>query len=243
MTGNPSPAPENGNSTPLQGDGEKGGKTLSYADALLDQTNLSDWKELEQAASSVFRKYDAAIREMQVRLEILDDELESQMKRNPIHNRESRMKRPSSIYGKLQRYGLTPTVEAMEENILDIAGLRVICPYTDDVYRIIEMVGKQDDLEIVKIKDYIDAPKPNGYRSVHVIVRVPIYFMESKEYVPVELQFRTIAMDFWASLEHDLRYKAYSKVEGIDIADELKDCADIIQDVETRMQILMRAME
>lgn len=207
------------------------------------QGELRSWQELETVAASVFIRYHAAIQEMQTRFEILDAALESQMKRNPIHHIESRIKRPSSIYAKLQRYGVPITVESMEENIYDVAGIRVICPYTDDVYRLIEMVGRQDDLEVVKVKDYIDNPKPNGYRSIHVIVKVPVNFTEGKELIPVEVQFRTIAMDFWASLEHDLRYKATTKIDGIDMADELKDCADIIQDVENRMQILMRAME
>jgi len=205
--------------------------------------NLTCWEDLEACGRSAFRKYSACIREMQVRFEILDDDLSDQLLRNPIHHIESRLKGPASIYTKMQRYGVPLTLRSMEENILDIAGIRVICPYTDDVYHLIEMVGKQDDLEIVKVKDYIDNPKPNGYRSVHVIVKVPVYFMASKELVPVEVQFRTIAMDFWASLEHDLRYKAAGQVDGIDMADELKNCADIIQDVENRMQILMRAME
>ena len=102
---------------------------------------------------------------------------------------------------------------------------------------------KQDDLAIVTVKDYIKNPKPNGYRSLHVIVRIPVYFLDKKEYIPVEVQLRTIAMDFWASLEHDLKYKAVSEVEGIDSYDELKDCSRIIEDVEARMQILARALE
>lgn len=207
------------------------------------QTELRSWQELETVATSMFVRYRAAIQEMQTRFEILDADLESQMKRNPIHHIESRIKRPSSIYAKLQRYGVPLTVESMEEHIYDVAGIRVICPYTDDVYRLIEMVSRQDDLKVVKVKDYIDSPKPNGYRSIHVIVKVPVNFTEGKELIPVEVQFRTISMDFWASLEHDLRYKAATKIDGIDMADELKDCADIIQDVENRMQILMRAME
>ena len=102
---------------------------------------------------------------------------------------------------------------------------------------------KQDDLEIVEIKDYINNPKPNGYRSLHVIVRIPVYFLDKKELIPVEVQLRTIAMDFWASLEHDLKYKSVSEVQGIDSYDELKDCSRIIEDVESRMQILARALE
>ena len=147
------------------------------------------------------------------------------------------------IRDRLERYGKEPTLENMEKYIMDIAGVRVICSYIHDVYNLLELLRKQDDLAIVTVKDYIKNPKPNGYRSLHVIVRIPVYFLDKKEYIPVEVQLRTIAMDFWASLEHDLKYKAVSEVEGIDSYDELKDCSRIIEDVEARMQILARALE
>ena len=148
-----------------------------------------------------------------------------------------------SIYEKIGRYGYEPTLENMERYILDIAGIRVICPYIQDVYSLFELLNRQDDLEIVKVKDYIAAPKPNGYRSLHVIVRIPVFFMDKKESIPVEIQLRTLAMDFWASLEHDLKYKAVSEVRGIDASSELKDCSRIIEEVETRMQVLAGALE
>ena len=135
------------------------------------------------------------------------------------------------------------TIESMEENLFDIAGVRVICSYIHDVYNLLDSLKKQDDLEIVTVKDYIANPKPNGYRSLHAIVRIPVYFMDKEEMVPVEVQMRTIAMDFWASLEHSLKYKAVREVQGIDASDELKDCSRIIEDVEARMQILARALE
>ncbi len=201
------------------------------------------YQELARRAIPIFKKYRAAIREMQVRFEILDDDLEHQTNRNPIHHIESRLKDPASVFEKLKRYGKPMTLEAMEANVFDIAGVRVICSYIDDVYKLIGLLGKQDDLEIIKVKDYIKHPKANGYRSIHIIIRVPIYFMDEKEFVPVEVQFRTIAMDFWASLEHDLKYKAKKPIGGINADDELKNCSDIIEDVEKRMQILMRALE
>ena len=111
------------------------------------------------------------------------------------------------------------------------------------MYNLLDSLKKQDDLEIVTVKDYIANPKPNGYRSLHAIVRIPVYFMDKKEMVPVEVQMRTIAMDFWASLEHSLKYKAVHEVQGIDASDELKDCSRIIEDVEARMQILAKALE
>lgn len=205
--------------------------------------NAEAERAVMEGCKVLFRKYQAAMSEIRVRLEILDDDLEFRFKRNPIHHIESRMKSPASTIEKMYRYGVPITIESLEENVYDVAGIRVICSYTDDVYRILKMVEAQDDLEIVKVKDYIANPKPNGYRSLHAVVRVPVFFMDKKEYVPVEIQFRTIAMDFWASLEHSLKYKQTAKFPGIDMTDELKNCSDIIEDVEQRMQILMHAIE
>ena len=197
----------------------------------------------EHASKSLFKKYEAAILEMKTRFEILDADLEFRFNRNPIHHIETRLKKPSSVFEKLIRYEKPLTLESMEENVLDIAGLRVIASYIDDVYALVKVLSMQDDLEIIKVKDYIANPKPNGYRSLHIIVKIPIYFLDRKQYVPVEIQFRTIAMDFWASLEHTLKYKKNRELEGIDMYDELKNCSDIIKDVEHRMQILMHAVQ
>ncbi len=191
----------------------------------------------------IMQKYKAAMREMKVRLEILDQDLNLKKHRNPIHHIESRIKAPASIYEKIGRYGYEPTLENMERYILDIAGIRVICPYIQDVYSLFRLINRQDDLEIVKVKDYIASPKPNGYRSLHVVVRIPVFFMDKKETIPVEIQLRTLAMDFWASLEHDLKYKAVSEVAGLDASAELKDCSRIIEEVEARMQVLASALE
>ena len=190
----------------------------------------------------IIQKYQAAMREMMVRFEILDQDLNLKKHRNPIHHLESRIKKPASIFEKLERYGKEPTLENLERYIMDVAGVRVICSYIHDVYNLLELLQKQDDLEIVEIKDYINNPKPNGYRSLHVIVRIPVYFLDKKELIPVEVQLRTIAMDFWASLEHDLKYKSVSEVQGIDSYDELKDCSRIIEDVESHAN-LARALE
>ena len=197
----------------------------------------------EHASKSLFKKYEAAILEMKTRFEILDADLEFRFNRNPIHHIETRLKKPRSVFEKLIRYEKPLTFESMEENVLDIAGLRVIASYIDDVYALVKVLSMQDDLEIIKVKDYIANPKPNGYRSLHIIVKIPIYFLDRKQYVPVEIQFRTIAMDFWASLEHTLKYKKNRELEGIDMYDELKNCSDIIKDVEHRMQILMHAVQ
>ena len=197
----------------------------------------------EHASKSLFKKYEAAILEMKTRFEILDADLEFRFNRNPIHHIETRLKKPRSVFEKLIRYEKPLTLESMEENVLDIAGLRVIASYIDDVYALVKVLSMQDDLEIIKVKDYIANPKPNGYRSLHIIVKIPVYFLDRKQYVPVEIQFRTIAMDFWASLEHTLKYKKNRELEGIDMYDELKNCSDIIKDVEHRMQILMHAVQ
>ncbi len=196
-----------------------------------------------RASKSVFKKYEAAVKEMETRFEILDADLEFRFNRNPIHHIETRIKKPKSVFEKMVRYEKPLTLASMEENVLDIAGVRVIVSYIDDVYALVKVLSMQDDLEIIKIKDYIANPKPNGYRSLHVIAKIPINFLDRKQCVPVEIQFRTIAMDFWASLEHTLKYKNNGELEGIDMFDELKNCSDIITDVEHRMQILMHAVQ
>ena len=231
----------------------------SAAQLFSEQDQRSDWsltlrpdmseEEVEFLRASatklreIMQKYRAALREMVVRFEILDQDLNLKKNRTPIHHIESRLKAPESIIEKIGRYGKERTLENIEKYIMDIAGVRVICSYISDVYNLLDLLQRQDDLEIVTVKDYIANPKPNGYRSLHVIVRIPVYFLDAKQMVPVEIQLRTVAMDFWASLEHDLKYKAVREIEGIDAYGELKDCSRIIEDVEDRMQILARALE
>ncbi len=231
----------------------------SAAQLFSEQDQRSDWSltlrpdmsedEVEFLRASatklreIMQKYRAALREMVVRFEILDQDLNLKKNRTPIHHIESRLKTPESIIEKIGRYGKERTLENIEKYIMDIAGVRVICSYISDVYNLLDLLQRQDDLEIVTVKDYIANPKPNGYRSLHVIVRIPVYFLDAKQMVPVEIQLRTVAMDFWASLEHDLKYKAVREIEGIDAYGELKDCSRIIKEVEDRMQILARALE
>lgn len=212
------------------------GKDMSDEDIEFVREAGAKLRELSQ-------RYRAALREMVVRFEILDQDLNLRKDRTPIHHVESRVKTPESIIEKIGRYGKERTLENIEKYIMDIAGIRVICSYISDVYNLFDLLQRQDDLEIVTVKDYIANPKPNGYRSLHVIVRIPVYFLDSKQMVPVEIQLRTVAMDFWASLEHDLKYKAKREIEGIDFYGELKDCSRIIEDVEARMQILARALD
>ena len=181
--------------------------------------------------------YSAAIKEILTKLEILNDEFVTTHSRNPIHTMKSRIKTPKSVAEKLIRKNLHLDVKNARENIDDIAGIRIICPYIKDIYMIRQLLQAQDDLEIIRETDYIKSPKPNGYRSLHLIINVPVFFSDHKEKVKVEIQIRTIAMDFWASLEHQLRYKAPTKEDSPeDISAELKSCADIIAQTDIRMQ-------
>ena len=215
----------------------------STQELLLDANALDRYEEFTNEMHAILQKYEAAMRQMVVRFEILDRDLSLRRNRNPIHHIESRIKSPISIYDKLLRYGKDPTIGNLEEYLMDVAGVRVICSYKNDVKRLMGLLRRQDDLEIVRVKNYIEKPKPNGYRSLHVIVRVPVYFMDSKEMVPVEVQIRTIAMDYWASLEHDLKYKAVADTKGLDIASELLECAATIEQIEERMQVLANALD
>lgn len=213
-------------------------------ESTLDDDLAVQYEEFLYRVQPCLKRYRAAMKEMRVRFEILDDSFEDANNRNPIHHIESRLKKPYSIFEKLGRYELPRTIEQMEENIFDVAGVRIIVSYLDDVYTLLNMLQKQDDLAIIQLKDYIVNPKPNGYRSLHFICRVPINFREERINVPVEVQIRTVAMDMWASLEHGLRYKTTVKLDeqdDVDVAEELRVCSDIIEDVECRMQRLMHA--
>lgn len=176
-----------------------------------------------------------AIQEVETKLRVLDEEFSVLADRNPIQSIKTRVKKPVSIIEKLQRRGFAVTLQNMEEQLTDIAGVRVICSFVEDIYKMAETLTSQDDIRVVQVKDYIKHPKPNGYRSLHLIVEVPIFLSNGKKYMKVEVQFRTIAMDFWASLEHQLKYK--KKIENPEqIAVELKKCADVISEVDLRMQ-------
>ena len=176
-----------------------------------------------------------AIHEVETKLRVLDEEFSVLADRNPIQSIKSRVKKPISIIEKLQRRGFAVTLENMQEQLTDIAGVRVICSFVEDIYKMAETLTSQDDIRVVQVKDYIKHPKPNGYRSLHLIVEVPIFLSNGKKYMKVEVQFRTIAMDFWASLEHQLKYK--KKIDNPEqIAAELKKCADVISEVDLHMQ-------
>lgn len=179
--------------------------------------------------------YDSAIEVVKTYLSCIDNEFSVKFQRNPIHNIDSRIKSPQSIIGKLQKKGLPLTTDAAQKNLLDIAGIRVTCCYISDIYAIVDMLSRRDDFTIIKQKDYIKNPKPSGYRSYHIVVRVPVYLSTHKTYAPVEIQIRTIAMDFWASLEHQLKYKASADITP-EISEELRMCAERIAETDIQMQ-------
>jgi putative GTP pyrophosphokinase len=179
--------------------------------------------------------YSYAIKEIRTKLEILNDELAFRTRRNPIESIESRVKKPASIIEKLKRKNYPLTVESVYENLHDVAGVRVICSFIEDIYDVAEMFLQQDDITLIEAKDYIENPKNNGYRSLHLIVEVPVYLPESTLQLKVEVQIRTIAMDFWAALEHQANYK--KGIEGIEgLVDELTECANVINQTDMRMQ-------
>jgi putative GTP pyrophosphokinase len=181
--------------------------------------------------------YLSATREITTKLENLNDEFKHTKDRNPIHQIKARVKTPTSIINKLSQRGLDLSVESARENLTDIAGVRVICSYIDDIYLIAHLLTSQDDIKVIRRSDYIKSPKQNGYRSLHLIVTVPVFLSETTEIVNVEVQIRTIAMDFWASLEHDLSYKL-TEGKTDNLTKDLKDCADIISNIDLRMQSL-----
>lgn len=183
----------------------------------------------------VMMMYSCAVREVQTKLEVLNEELSVRYNRNPIEFIQTRIKKPISIVRKMQKRGLPINIEAMMENLNDVAGVRVICCFLDDIYDIARWLSSQDDIKLLEVKDYIKHPKENGYRSLHLIVEIPVFFSRGKTPMRVEVQIRTIAMDFWASLEHQLRYKK-DVPNSEEIMLELKECAEVISDTDKKMQ-------
>ena len=206
----------------------------------MDRAEIPDDSEAIFGADNIefgrmMMMYSGAIREVKTKLQVLNDELSMTRRRNPIEFIETRIKKPDSIANKLRKKDLPLTVDSVRENLNDVAGVRVICAFLDDIYQVATMLESQDDVEIIKTKDYIKKPKKNGYRSLHLIVEVPVFFSDCKERVRVEIQIRTIAMDFWASLEHSVKYKKNVR-DAEDIVYELRACADVINRTDIHMQ-------
>lgn len=219
---------------------------------ILQNVSNADYEALFDNSKPFFQimtYYGCALREVETKFQVLNDEFKLNYDRNPIESIESRIKSVRSIMEKMERKNiridpldLDTTIAKIEQNIFDIAGIRVICSFPEDIYKIAEQLISQDDITLIRKKDYILEPKPNGYRSLHLIVEVPVFFSTGKRGMKVEVQLRTIAMDFWASLDHKLKYK--KDIENQEyIADELKKCADIINATDYRMQELRKLIE
>ncbi len=187
--------------------------------------------------------YECALMEIETKLKILNTEFTLRHNRNPFESIKCRVKQPISIIRKLQKKGLDITIENIENNLTDIAGVRVICSFPEDIYTLSDLLSKQDDIKVVTVKDYIRNPKKNGYRSLHLIVSVPIYLSDETKQMNVEVQFRTIAMDFWASLDHQLKYKKDNLKHPEIIEQELKKCADTISALDYKMQEIRNMLE
>lgn len=194
----------------------------------------------------LMNKYRCAIMEVETKLNVLNSEFSLQYDRNPFETIKSRLKSPASIIKKLDRKGQLTDEEtfakAIEDSLYDVAGIRVICAFQEDIYRLAELLMQQDDIELIRIKDYIKNPKPNGYRSLHLILEIPVFLKSGKTPVKVEVQFRTIAMDFWASVDHKLRYKKDIENEE-EIIEKLKECATVIAGLDEEMQQIRTMIE
>ena len=204
-------------------------------DAIKNYEDVDSWK-------TVIFLYNAAMKEVGTKLEILNDEFQHVHKYNPIEDIKTRIKTPESIVKKLKRYGYETSIENMLRYINDIAGVRLICSFTSDIYRLAEMIGNQSDLKVLAIKDYIKKPKESGYKSYHMLVSVPIFLSDSVVDTKVEIQIRTIAMDFWASLEHKIYYKFEGDAPDY-ISRELQECAQMVSELDDKMLSLNEAIQ
>lgn len=205
------------------------------------QNAIKNYEDADSYKTIMFL-YQSAIKEVGTKLEILNDEFHHIHKYNPIEHIKTRVKTPESIVKKLHRYGHEVTIENMVKYINDIAGIRVICSFTSDIYRLAGMIGNQNDLKVLTIKDYIKNPKESGYKSYHMLISVPIYLSDSVVDTKVEIQIRTIAMDFWASLEHKIYYKFEGNAPDY-ISSDLKECADMIAALDEKMLSLNEAIQ
>lgn len=199
----------------------------------------SDWEEDTLEFRKLITYYECAVVEIETKLKVLNKEFSLEYDKNPIESIQSRVKSNSGIMRKLKRKGLPMTLESIEKNIWDVAGLRVICAFPEDVYLVKRCILAQDDIRLIQEKDYIKKPKPSGYRSLHLIVEVPIFLQNEKKWVRAEIQIRTLAMDFWANLEHKLRYKKELEDEMMEeIAGSLYSAADTCYELDRDMELI-----
>lgn len=211
----------------------------------LNDEMLEDFFVNSKKFMSLMMMYRSAIREIKTKLEVLDDEFSIEHKRNPIASIQSRIKKPESIYQKLTKLGYEVTTDNIREHLNDVAGIRVVCPFLEDIYHVADLLASQDDIKLIKVKDYIEHPKENGYRSYHMIVEIPVFFSEGKTLMRAEVQIRTMGMDFWASLEHQLRYKkGLEETELYDqISQRLQETAKMITATDMEMEEIKQMLE
>lgn len=214
---------------------EKDLRRAFFAQVNIPEDTGNIFADYAQQFEELMMIYQCAIQEVTTKLEVLNQELSVKNRRNPIETIKYRIKKPKSIAEKLMRNNLPITIEAVSNHLNDVAGVRVICSFIEDIYTISDMLTRQDDIKLIAIKDYIKNPKPNGYRSYHMIIEIPVFFSDKKQYVKVEVQIRTMAMDFWASLEHHVKYKK-DVPDSEEIAARLKKCADVIAATDSEMQ-------
>lgn len=197
-----------------------------------------------QAAKELMAQYRCAILEVETKFKVLNEQFSLQHERNPIESIKSRLKSVESIVAKLQKRELPFSLESVEQNLHDVAGVRVICSFVDDIYMLADCLLQQDDVRLLERKDYIQNPKSNGYRSLHLIIEVPIFLQEGKKYMKVEVQLRTIAMEFWANLEHRLCYKKDIDAHLLEQTEhELLDCARLSAQLDEKMQSVRNIIE
>ncbi len=190
-------------------------------------SDVDSWKE-------VILIYNSALKQIGIKLEILNDEFQHVHRYNPIEHIKSRIKTSESIVKKLKKHGYESTIQNMIEHVNDIAGVRVVCSFTSDIYRIADMIRNQSDIKVIAVKDYIITPKTSGYKSYHMLVSVPVFLSDRIIDTKVEIQIRTVAMDFWASLEHKIHYKFEGNAPAY-IKNELIDCARMVSDLDAKM--------
>ncbi len=213
--------------------------TKNEGKGLISQAQMGAFFDVMRPFQELMMYYECALLEVRTKIEVLDREFSVKYRRDPVESIKTRLKSPLSIMEKLQRKGLPVRLDMVEQAIHDVAGIRIICSFVDDIYAIADLLTGQDDIRLIRVKDYIKSPKPNGYRSLHLLVGVPIYLTGGKREVCVEVQIRTVAMDFWASTEHKIKYK--KTVEDREaITARLLSCADRVAALDLEMQEIGR---
>ena len=222
----------------------EGELSLAKISTVMDQDSLRVFRQNIAQLRRLMTYYRCAMMEVETKFKVLNEQFSLENDHNHIESIRTRLKSMDSIIGKLHRRGLPLSVDSIEENLNDVAGVRVICPFVDDIYVLVDCLLRQDDVELTQIKDYIKHPKENGYRSLHLIVTTPIFLQDETRRMRVEVQLRTIAMDFWASLEHQLRYKKdIPSAIAAKLSRDLGECADISAMLDQRMQDIKNSLD